>query len=75
MADGGNIGKKASDEGFSGTAYSLLDVLDGVNENWDKYSDEEKGTIGAFLEKWAAFITEEAVAQLQTQLDKIFSAA
>ena len=75
MADSGNIGKKASDEGFSGTAYSLLDVLDGVNENWDKYSDEEKGTIGAFLEKWAAFITEEAVAQLQTQLDKIFSAA
>lgn len=57
------------------TAYSLFEVLQGVNENWDSYADEDKATIGAFLEKWAGFITDEAVALLQTQLDKIFPAA
>ena len=59
----------------SDTAYSLFEVLEGVNGNWDNYSDEEKVTIAAFIEKWAPQITEEAVAQLQTQLDKIFPAA
>lgn len=59
----------------SDTAYSLFEVLQGVNENWDSYADEDKATIGAFLEKWAAFITDEAVALLQSTLDKIFPAA
>ena len=75
MADGNNIGKTAETEDFTGTGYSLMDVLGGVNENWDSYSDEDKATIQSFLEKWAAFITDEAVATLQTALDKIFPAA
>jgi hypothetical protein len=36
----------------SDTAYSLFEVLQGVNENWDSYSDEEKSVILGFLAKW-----------------------
>jgi len=75
LADSDDAGKTSDAEDFSGTAYSLFEVLEGVNENWDSYSDEEKATIAAFIEKWAPQITEEAVAQLQTKLDKIFPAA
>ena len=75
LADTKNAGKTSDAEGFTGTAYSLFEVLEGVNGNWDNYSDEEKVTIATFLETWAAFITDEAVAALQTQLDKIFPAA
>lgn len=75
MADSVNQGKTSDAEDFTGTAYSLFEVLDGVNENWDNYSDEDKATIASFLETWADNITDEAAAQLQTQLDNIFGAA
>jgi hypothetical protein len=55
-----------------GAAYSLVDVLAGINENWDAYSAEEKTTVQAFLLQWAPYITDEAVALLQTLLNKIF---
>ena len=56
----------------AGVAYSLVDVLALINDNWDNYSDEEKATVLGALNKWAGFITDEAAAGLQTQLDKIF---
>lgn len=75
MADSKNQGKTSDAEDFTGTAYSLTEVLEGVNENWDSYSDEDKATVTSFLTKWAAYITDEAAAQLQTGLDQIFPAA
>ena len=56
----------------AGVAYSLMDVLALINDNWDNYSDEEKATVIAALNKWAGYITDEAAAGLQIQLDKIF---
>ena len=74
MADGKNQGKTSADEDFTGTAYSLFEVLEGVNENWANYSDEEKVTIATFIEKWASQVTEEAAALLQSSLNNIFPA-
>jgi len=56
----------------SGVAYSLEEVLEGVNENWDNYSDEDKVTVQTTLNQWATLILPEAVAQLQTKLNNIF---
>lgn len=58
----------------AGVAYSLVDILDLINDNWDNYSEEEKATVLGALNKWAGFITDEAAAGLQAQLDKIFAA-
>ena len=55
-----------------GVAYSLVDVLAGINENWNNYSAEEQTTVQTFLLQWAPFITEDAAAQLQALLNKIF---
>ena len=72
MANVKDQGKTADAEGFSGTAYSMVDVLEGVNSNWESYSENDQATVLSFLEFWAEYITEEAVAQLQASLDKIF---
>ena len=72
VADTANAGKTAEAEEFTGVAYSLQDVLNAVNAGWADYSEEDQTTIREFLIKWAAFVTNETVAQLQTQLDKIF---
>ena len=72
MADTANQGKTSDAEGFSGTAYSLFKVLEGVNANWTNYSDQDTETIAAFIEKWEPQITEEAAAQLRSKLTNIF---
>jgi len=72
VSDSKNIGKTVEDEEFKGTAYSLAEILEAVNENWADYSEEDQATIAGFIQSWAPYVTEATVAELQTKLNNIF---
>ena len=56
MSDNANAGKTADAEDFTGVAYSLLSVVQAINDNWDSYSDEDKALVAQNVAVWAGWI-------------------
>lgn len=56
-----------------GTAYSLFDVLKGIDSNWNEnyYTSAQKTTVENFIKTWKNYITDDAYTTLEGLLTNI----
>lgn len=52
VADTDNVGKTVQDEDFTGTAFSLHDVLDLIDQRYYTYTKDDRTRIGNFQDEW-----------------------
>jgi hypothetical protein len=66
MSDTENGGMTADEEGFTGVAYSMYDIVKAINDSWDDYSDEDKAVVAESVMTWANWIdnAEQFTAEL-----------
>ena len=53
LADEDNAGKSTQNRGFNGIAYSLKNLVDGMHNNWVKYSVANRSAMRKFIKNWS----------------------
>lgn len=58
LSDEENAGKSVMDKGFNGVAYSMRELIEGMHNNWAKYSVANRSTVRNFVKNWNTSVYE-----------------